>query len=549
LITQEQQQQEWTRVLASQRRKPKQLSESALANCNFPVRRKAPVQATSKKIKIIKKGSAIEKMPATTNTSLFQGDSGDLQSEDSTQSLTTNKNTEGDLPNPAPAMITQNPGTQESVSRTLDFGQDAAVAAIPVTNEQVEENSELVVGLQVADHDVQVEDAVLEEVIDEQVDEQVFVKETELEEGSENEATGAPKQVTTIEDEIILPSLAQCDVQWKLNNPQKASKHQWHRLLDPMYKIYESGKNRLPLERRPFEPGLDQWMTTYQSSALVRLCFPNIERGFIAKILTITANTASGSPVELEFFSLQDFLQLSPWNNEVANGSSLTCLSQFDVGKRSDGKTEVLKIRKSFELPSRRRVWVGFFHSAPENMENESNQMLIHSKRIHQLFLEEGNNAVGGTPSLKEMNKIVRYGECFFVTAIQGQVQQDHVLSSVQFKRWDNCTFINFLGTRPGTFSKTRFGNETTFMNEEETYQGMGLALLMLRSVQLYLCCLGITPRLSIQVVKNSRLHEYLNGIGLIFAKKSEIKLLCKNCLGTRILQGDQFAICPYLLL
>jgi hypothetical protein len=96
-----------------------------------------------------------------------------------------------------------------------------------------------------------------------------------------------------------------------------------------------------------------------------------------------------------------------------------------------------------------------FFHSAPENMENESEQMLIHSKRIHQLFLEEGINAVGGTPSLKEINKIVRYGECFFVTSMQGQVQQDHVLSLVQFKRWDKCTFINFLGTRLGTFSKT----------------------------------------------------------------------------------------------
>jgi hypothetical protein len=225
-----------------------------------------------------------------------------------------------------------------------------------------------------------------------------------------------------------------------------------------------------------------------------------------------------------------------------ANGSSRTHLSQFDVGKQSDGKTEVLRLCKTFDLPSRQRVLVGFFHSAPENMENESDQMLIHSKRIHQLFLEEGINAVGGTPSLKEMNKIVRYGECFFVTAMHGQLQQDHVLSLVQFKWLDKCTFINFLGTRIGTFSKTRFGNKTTFMNEEETYQGLGLALLMLRSVQLYLCCLGKSPQLCIQVLKNLRLHEYLKGIGFIMARKLEIKLLSKNCLGTRVLQGDEFA-------
>jgi hypothetical protein len=50
----------------------------ALEHSNVPIRRKASVKAISKKTKIIKKGSAIEKMPATTNTSLFQGDSGDL---------------------------------------------------------------------------------------------------------------------------------------------------------------------------------------------------------------------------------------------------------------------------------------------------------------------------------------------------------------------------------------------------------------------------------------------------------------------------------------
>jgi hypothetical protein len=237
-------------------------------------------------------------------------------------------------------------------------------------------------------------------------------------------------------------------------------------------------------------------MATYQSSFLVRLCFLNIDRGLIAKILTITAHTASGSQVALDLFSLEDFLLLSSWNNEVANGSSLTCLSQFDVSEWSDAKTEVLKIRKTSDLPSRRWVLVGFFHSAPENMANKSGQMLIHSKRIHRLFVEEGNKAVGGSPSLKEMNKIVKYGECFFVTAMQGQVQHFNVLSLVQFKGWHKCMFINFLGTRPGTFSKTQFGNKTTFMNEEETYQGRGLALLMLRSVQLYLCCLGKSPQL-----------------------------------------------------
>jgi hypothetical protein len=179
-------------------------------------------------------------------------------------------------------MITQNPSTQESVSRTLDFGQDAAVAPIPITDKQVEENIEMVANLQVAD-DEQVEGAVLEELVDVQVDEQEFAQEAALEEGSECEETGATQQVTTIEDKITLPSLAQCVFHWKKNNPQKSGKHEWIRILAPKNKIYESRKTRLNLERRPFKPGVDQWMTTFQSSALVRLCFPNIDRGLIVK--------------------------------------------------------------------------------------------------------------------------------------------------------------------------------------------------------------------------------------------------------------------------
>jgi hypothetical protein len=48
LITQEQQQQKRTQAMASQRRKPKQISESVLEHSNFPIRRKAPVKATSR---------------------------------------------------------------------------------------------------------------------------------------------------------------------------------------------------------------------------------------------------------------------------------------------------------------------------------------------------------------------------------------------------------------------------------------------------------------------------------------------------------------------
>jgi hypothetical protein len=95
----------------------------------------------------------------------------------------------------------------------------------------------------------------------------------------------------------------------------------------------------------------------------------------------------------------------------------------------------------------------------------------------------------------------------FFVTAIQGQVTQDQVLLLVLFKQVSNGAFINFLGTKNGTFSKSKFGTKSPFMSIDQTYQGMGLALLVLRSVQLYLCCLGKTPILIIQIEVATLLH------------------------------------------
>jgi hypothetical protein len=112
--------------------------------------------------------------------------------------------------------------------------------------------------------DVQVEGAVLEEAVGEQLDEQEFVNGAVLEEGtSEHEATGAPQQVTTfkdklilhkatgapqqvttIKDKLILPSLAQCEVKWKINNPQQAGKHKWVCILNPENKIYFTSRQR-----------------------------------------------------------------------------------------------------------------------------------------------------------------------------------------------------------------------------------------------------------------------------------------------------------------
>jgi hypothetical protein len=112
-------------------------------------------------------------------------------------------------------------------------------------------------------------------------------------------------------------------------------------------------------------PGIDQWMTNWHLSAMVRRCFPNIDRSIVAKVNVITG-AKSDAPVELNLFPLEDFLPLSPWNNEFSTEPvpPLTRLCQFDVGDRSDGDTSPIKLRGNVDwvLPSKRLVLVCFFH-------------------------------------------------------------------------------------------------------------------------------------------------------------------------------------------
>jgi hypothetical protein len=71
-------------------------------------------------------------------------------------------------------------------------------------------------------------------------------------------------------------------------------------------------------------------------------------------------------------------------------------------------------------------------------------------------------------------------------------------------------------------------------MREDETYEGMGLALLLLRSVQLYLCCLDKVPQLYIQVVNGSQMHTYLLGIGFVIFTDNTMMATLKQCKGYR---------------
>lgn len=103
-------------------------------------------------------------------------------------------------------------------------------------------------------------------------------------------------------------------------------------------------------------------------------------------------------------------------------------------------------------------------------------------------------------------------------------------------------TFINFLATRPGTYTQALFGTKTPFMNENQTFRKMGLALLMLRSLQLLLCCYVTSPCILIQAKIGSELHQYLVKIGFnAYDLEEATKKSLTKIDGIRFLEGDDY--------
>ena len=320
--------------------------------------------------------------------------------------------------------------------------------------------------------------------------------------------------VNLVEDEIFV-GFAKIRDGWMRNEKPQEDRTAWRHILEPGKALYEVNVTSPPLEKRSNVPGIRQWMTTYHESRHVRKWFPNIDRNIVSHMLEIHANRTKGGS-EFDIYPLKDFLPLSPWNNVMDGQSPLDKLCSFEVGPGKSDPPAPLLFRTHQTLVGRTRAWLGFVQEKKEKLDSTT---LAHYTRMHVVLkeivsCEEAPNEM--LPTRKELNVLFKQGESFFVTATCGQVFQDHLLAFVQFKRLPKFTYINFLATRTGTYSKELFGSRVPFMSEGQIFRKCGLALMLLRSIQLLTCCSGDNPFLFIQVRNGSYLQSYLIQMGFV---------------------------------
>jgi hypothetical protein len=112
------------------------------------------------------------------------------------------------------------------------------------------------------------------------------------------------------------------------------------------------------------------------------------------------------------------------------------------------------------------------------------------------------------------MVPICALGNSFFITAYCGEERTDLILSFVQFKILSSgSAWINFIATSDKNSQNQFFcGSKFPFFDRKVRFQGMGLALLLLKLVQLHQCYHGNKPTLYVKV--EERDAAYFQKIG-----------------------------------
>ena len=114
----------------------------------------------------------------------------------------------------------------------------------------------------------------------------------------------------------------------------------------------------------------------------------------------------------------------------------------------------------------------------------------------------------------KRFLKIHQNGELFGLTVFNPIGKEDHIIAGVQFKRSKQGVWINYIGTSGLEITGPMFGVSKDFLPPGNFFTGLGIGLMLLRSVQLYQCAHGMHPNLFIQVKCASLLADYLQRRG-----------------------------------
>ena len=116
----------------------------------------------------------------------------------------------------------------------------------------------------------------------------------------------------------------------------------------------------------------------------------------------------------------------------------------------------------------------------------------------------------------RQLHLAISYGEAFFINVFREDGKTQHILSLIQYKPFDFGAVINFLGTTEKPMNSQNHGTTQPFLEPDTSFRGLGLAVTLLRALQLHLCCQGHPPHLYIQSQSGSELESFLLRRGFV---------------------------------
>jgi hypothetical protein len=105
-------------------------------------------------------------------------------------------------------------------------------------------------------------------------------------------------------------------------------------------------------------------------------------------------------------------------------------------------------------------------------------------------------------------------GDSLSVTVFNESGSDDTLVAAVQFKRTPFGAWINYICTTEKKAYQNAFGNKVDLLPNGTPFRNMGLALTLLRAIQLLQCCNGHAPTLFIRLKDGFQIYGYLLSLG-----------------------------------
>jgi len=220
---------------------------------------------------------------------------------------------------------------------------------------------------------------------------------------------------------------------------------------------------------------------------------PNLDRQCLSYFLKFSAEFRKENYKFYEIAPLQYVHVLSPWNNLITEDQSFLDKLSNLVIESKDMDCSTFYFRKHWSLGTSQKQ-CQLVHFNPKKIYNTGHDVYLEDLKA---LSEKFNKCASLDSKYQNLTVTWKLGECFFLSLLKPD--EDNMIAFIQFKRlddpifWVNCLKVQLV---PG-------------FEKEDPVIGIGIGLLLLRSLQLYQCCLKQKPNIMVHTEKDSRLHKY----------------------------------------